>query len=77
MTAFGEARARARMERMRARAESAMHRLGHVPAEWEDEDRFHATVTACKRCHRLAAIDLTERPYLFGRAYAEHCRGIR
>ncbi len=74
LTAWGEQRARKRLMKYTEQAEAAMVALGHTPGAWEIEEGWHAVVTECGRCRMLAAIDLTEKPYLFGKAYKQRCK---
>ena len=48
--------------------------LGHDLGPFELEARWYATVATCKRCRLIAAVDLTESPYLFGRALKRKCK---
>lgn len=55
-----------------ARREAACN--GHEIGAFEIEIEWHAAVATCKRCGCIAAIDLTESPYLFGRALKRKCK---
>jgi len=48
--------------------------LGHRLGGWKVEEEWYAAVATCKRCDLIAAIDLTESPYLFGRALKRKCQ---
>lgn len=63
-------------KRLRNLAERATEQgtlLGHDLGTFEPEQGWHSAVTTCKRCDKLAAIDWTERPYLFGLVYQARC----
>ena len=63
-----------KLNRMTDRAAKEAVRLGHRIGAWEVEEDWLAAVATCKRCHLIAAIDLTESPYLFGRALKRKCK---
>ena len=48
--------------------------LGHRLRGVDVEEDWTAAVATCGRCRLLAAIDLTESPYLFGRALERKCQ---
>lgn len=62
-----------RLRRLAAEATRQGTALGHDLGDFEPEDGWHSAVTTCRRCHRLAAVDWTERPYLFGLVYRGRC----
>lgn len=63
-----------RLERMEMVASRQAEALGHDLGPFELEARWYATVATCKRCRLIAAVDLTESPYLFGRALKRKCK---
>ena len=63
-----------KLNRMTDRAAKEAVRLGHRIGSWEVEEGWDAAVATCKRCRLIAAIDLTESPYLFGRALKRKCQ---
>lgn len=63
-----------KLNRMTDRAAKEAARLGHRTGSWEVEEGWYAAVATCKRCDLIAAIDLTESPYLFGRALKRKCK---
>ena len=68
-----------RLQRLvdRATKEAARqgHKLGLFGIEIRnDQGQWQAAVTSCQSCGEIAALDLTERPYLFGRALERKCK---
>ena len=47
--------------------------LGHTLTTFEVEEGWQSAVATCTRCQRIAAIDWTESPYLFGLVYRARC----
>lgn len=62
-----------RLHNLTARAAVEATALGHNLAGFEIEDGWQSAVTTCRTCDRLAAVDWTEGPYLFGHAYRARC----
>jgi len=73
-TIAGVKRAKRRMQRLSGEARTQAAALGHDLGTFEVEAEWHAAVATCKRCHLIAAVDLTESPYLFGRALKRKCK---
>ena len=53
-----------------AQAVKLGHKIGHV----EVEDGWHAAVAACLVCDLIVAVDISEEPYIFGRAPKKKCK---
>ena len=63
-----------RLHRLGDQARKEAECLGHELGPFTIEAKWYAAVATCKRCRLLAAIDLTESPYLFGRALKRKCQ---
>ena len=74
VTERGLLRQKRRMKRLEGQARTAATALGHDLGPFDIEVRWQAAVATCKRCRLLAAVDLTESPYLFGRALKRKCQ---
>jgi len=70
----GMQRSLRRLRRLADQARKEAGCNGHELGTFEIEVEWHAAVATCRRCRLLAAIDLTESPYLFGRALKRKCQ---
>lgn len=74
MTERGMRQTLRRLQRMTDQAVREAAALGHRLGKFEIEIEWQAGVTSCGTCGMLAALDLTESPYLFGRALKRKCQ---
>lgn len=74
MTPTGLRRSLGRLRRLTDRAVKDAARLGHKLGKFEIEEKWQAAVATCGKCQEYAAVDLTESPYLFGRALKRKCK---
>lgn len=74
MTEMGLRRTLRRFQKYAERASREAARLGHKLGTFGFEEEHQAAVTNCRSCGEIAAVDLTESPYLFGRALTQQCK---
>jgi len=74
MAPVGVLRSRRKLQRLADQAVRNAAALGHKLGGFEVEEEWQAAVATCDRCRLIAAIDLTESPYLFGRALKRKCK---
>lgn len=65
----------ARFERTLADAAARAAALGHVLTPFETEQWEVAAVASCRQCDEIAAVDTSEAPGRFGRAFQRPCGG--
>lgn len=73
-TRIGLRRTLRRLQRMADQAVRDAAEHGHHLGTFGIEVDWQAAVANCRSCGELAALDLTESPYLFGRALKRKCK---
>ena len=74
MTPGGLRRSLRRLQRLSDQAVREAAKLGHQLGGFDIEEEWQAAVATCGNCRLIAAVDLTESPYLFGRALKRKCQ---